>query len=463
MKEKIVIVLDCGATNVRSSAVNEHGEILAQKAFANDTKSDPDYQGGLIWDVADIWQKLINATRDVLNQIDKNRIAAVTVTTFGVDGAPVSKSGELLNPVISWACQRTSPVMENIGKYIPFEELYKLNGVYKFSFNTINKFIWLKENRPHLLEKMDYFLFISSIFLLKLSGNFVTDVTMAGTSMLTDIKTRNFSDRILSTIGIENKFPPVVEPGTVVGKITQTASAETGIPQGIPVVATGHDTQFAIYGSGAGENQPVLSSGTWEIMMVRTSQVKTGSFALENEVTTEFDALPGLYNPGIQWLASGIMEWIKHLLYAKEADQSDIYDVMISDAEKISQSSIKINIDFLNNNGVIKGIGLNSKREEIYMAALTALAEKAKEGLKILENIGNFKAESVILVGGGAKNSLWNQLKANKMGIPVKIIDQKETTIIGAALFALAGSGVFKTPQEARNAMKVTTQVYNPA
>jgi L-fuculokinase len=462
MMEKIVIVLDCGATNVRSSAVNEQGKILAQKSFANSTKPDPNFKGGLIWEVEDIWQKLINATRAVLNQIDKSRIAAVTVTTFGVDGAPVSRSGSLLYPVISWVCQRTVPIMENIGKYIPIEELYELNGLYKFSFNTINKFIWLKENRPHVLDKMDYFLFISSIFLQKLSGEFVTEVTMAGTSMLTDIKTRNFSERILSAIDIENKFPPIVEPGTAVGKITQSASTATGIPQGIPVVATGHDTQFAIFGSGADENQPVLSSGTWEILMVRTSEVKTGSFAFSKEVTTEFDVVQGLYNPGVQWLASGIMEWIKRMFYSKEAEQNDIYDIMISEAEKINQSISKMDIDFLNNNGVIEGLGLSSKREDIYMAALTALSEKAKDGLQILENIGNFKAESVIVVGGGARNRLWNQLKADSMDIPVKVIDQKETTIVGAALFAFAGAGVFKTPQEARSNISIATKVFKP-
>lgn len=460
--EKIVIVLDCGATNVRSSAVNDKGKILAQKSFTNSTKPDPNFKGGLIWDVEDIWQKLINATRDVLNQIDKSRIAAVTVTTFGVDGAPVSRSGSLLYPVISWVCQRTVPIMENIGKYIPIEELYELNGLYKFSFNTINKFIWLKENRPHVLDKMDYFLFISSIFLQKLSGEFITDITMAGTSMLTDIKTRNFSERILSAIDIENKFPPIVEPGTAVGKITKSASTETGIPQGIPVVATGHDTQFAIFGSGADENQPVLSSGTWEILMVRTSEVKTGSFAFNKGVTIEFDVFQGSYNPGVQWLASGILEWIKRMFYSKEAEQNDIYDIMISEAEKINQSISKMDIDFLNNNGVIEGLGLSSKREDIYMAALTALSEKAKDGLQILENIGNFKAESVIVVGGGARNRLWNQLKADSMDIPVKVIDQKETTIVGAALFAFAGADVFKTPQEARSNISIATKVFKP-
>ena len=112
----------------------------------------------------------------------------------------------MLYPVISWACQRTAPIMENIEKYIPLERLYEISGVNTFSFNTINKFIWFKENKAEILDQMDYFVFMPSLLIHKLTGEFVTDTTMAGTSMMTDIRTRNFSEEILDEIGVENKF-----------------------------------------------------------------------------------------------------------------------------------------------------------------------------------------------------------------------------------------------------------------
>ena len=274
MSQKIIIVLDCGATNIRSVAINEKGEILVQKSYPNNTQHDPYFNGGLIWDVDEIWGKLIKATRQVISKINKNEIAGITITTFGVDGAPMKKSGELLYPVISWTCRRTAPIMKNIEKYISLKRLYQISGVNTVSFNTINKFIWFKENKPEILDQMGYFVFMPSLLIHKLTGDFVTDTTMAGTSMMTDIKTRNFSTEILDAIGIENKFPPMVEPGEIVGMVNQTASDETGIPSGTPVIAAGHDTQFAIFGSGAKENEVVLSSGTWEILMARTPTLK---------------------------------------------------------------------------------------------------------------------------------------------------------------------------------------------
>ncbi len=441
MSQKIIIVLDCGATNVRAVAINEKGNILAQESYSNNTQPDPYFNGGLIWDVDEIWGKLVKAAKQVLSLINKNEIIGVTVTSFGVDGAPMKKSGELLYPVISWACQRTAPIMENIEKYISLEKLYEISGVNTFSFNTINKLIWFKENKPEILDQMDHFAFMPSVFIHKLCGEFATDITMAGTSMMTDIKTRGFSEEILDTIGLQNKFPHLVEPGETIGKINRKASVETGIPSGVPVIASGHDTQFAIFGSGAKENEAVLSSGTWEILMVRTANIQTSKELLNQGVTIEFDARPGLYNPGLQWLGSGILEWIRHTFYAAESNQKNIYDLMTKEAEKAETPGLNMGIDFLNENGILSGLSMHTKREEIYRAALEALAQKTRYSLEILEKASGFTAESIIIVGGGSKNKLWNQLREKELGIPVKTIEQKETTVLGAAMIAIRGLG----------------------
>ena len=462
MSNKLVIVLDCGATNVRSVAIDEKGNIVAQKSLPNNTQADPNFVGGLIWDIDEIWEKLITTLSEVLNKIDKQAIVAITITTFGVDGAPMTKSGKMLHPVISWACQRTQPIMDNIERYISLDKLYAISGVNAFSFNTINKLIWLKENKPEVLDLMDYFVFMPSLLIHRLCGEFITDTSMAGTSMLMDIHNRKFSDKIFDSLGIENKFPPLVEPGSLVGKVGQQVATETGLPKNILVVACGHDTQFALFGSGADKNEAVLSSGTWEILMARTPKVKTSQSFLEKGVTIELDAVNGLYNPGLQWLGSGILEWIKKLFYQKEKDFPNIYETMIAEADEASSGKLQFNIDFLNEDGAISGLGINAKREEIYRAALEALAQKTKESLAVLEEMGGFKPESLVVVGGGSKNRLWNQLRADHLDIPIKLIDKKETTVLGAAMFAFAGVGLFESPEKARQNIDYQWELVNP-
>ncbi len=462
MQSKLVIVLDCGATNVRSVAVDEKGKIIAQKSLPNNTQVDPSYSGGLIWDVEEIWEKLKTTTKAILAKIDKRTIVAVTVTTFGVDGATMSKTGEMLYPVISWACQRTQPVLDNMDKYISLDKLYSIAGVNVFSFNTINKLIWFKENKPDVLEQMEHFVFMPSLLIHKLCCEFVNDTTIAGTSMLCDIHNRKFSKEIFQTIGIDEKFPPMVEPGTIIGKIHESASKETGLQKNIPVVVCGHDTQFALFGSGVGENESVLRSGTWEILMARTPKEQTSKAFLEQGVTIEMDAVNGLFNPGIQWLGSGILEWIKKMFYHSEMDLPNIYETMIAEAEKASKGKLDFGIDFLNENGVIAGLRINAKREDIYRAALEALARKTKDSLEVLEKLGDFTAKSLVVVGGGSKNQLWNQLRANCLNIPVKLINHTETTVLGAAMFAFAGLGINNSPNEARQNVDYQWEYINP-
>ncbi|MCX6333880.1 MAG: L-fuculokinase [Bacteroidia bacterium] len=469
MTEKnIVIVFDCGATNVRVIAIDSQGKILASESSSNSTKPDPFNPSWRIWDAGDIWRQMCLSSKKIIPKIEPGKIAGVTVTTFGVDGTLFDSSGKMLYPVISWQCERTAPIMANIGKYIPLADLYGECGVLPFTFNTINKLIWFAENKPDLIEKSHRFLFMPSIFSFFLTGEMINDTTMAGTSMATGLSSRKMSDNILKKIGFPPaKFGEITEAGTIMGKVTSKAAAETGIPEGTPVVATGHDTQFAIFGSGAEKNQPVLSSGTWEILMVRSGGHKSGKEQLDMSITTELDSKPGLYNIGNQWIASGIIEWTRKNLYSDIKD--DVYEAMISGAEKVAPGSNGVQVvpKFYEElkgkpGGQILGLTMETTRDEIYRAMLEALSERLVEGKTALENAGGFRAESILCVGGGSKNRLWNKLRAEYTGVPIKVIDQKETTVLGASLFVQSACGNAASPEEARKAINYNFEIFNP-
>jgi L-fuculokinase len=464
----IAIVFDCGATNVRVVAIDSKGDILASESYANNTNPDPFYPSYRIWDAYEIWNKMCMACRKVILQIDKNLIAGVTVTTFGVDGTLFDTNGTMLYPVISWQCERTNPVMAEIDKYLPLNEIYAEAGVLPFNFNTINKLIWLVEHKPDLVEKSEIFLFMSSIFSFFLTGEMVNDITMAGTSMVTSLSSRGFSKKIIESIGFPaEKLGKTVEPGTITGKVTSGASEETGLPSGIPVVATGHDTQFAVFGSGAAVNEPVLSSGTWEILMTRSLAYKSGKEQLDMSITTELDAKPGLFNIGNQWIASGILEWARKVLYPDIMD--NVYEFMIKGASAVPPGSngVKIIPKFYEElkgepGGKILGLTMDSTRDEIYRAMLEALSLRLKEGKDALEKAGGFKTDTILCVGGGSKNRLWNQLRANYSGIPIKVTDRKETTVLGASLFIQSACGNASSPEEARSVIDYKTETYEP-
>lgn len=465
----IAIVFDCGATNVRVIAINSNGDILASESYPNNTQADPWYPSYRIWDTAEIWGKLCMASKKVILQIDKNHIAGATVTTFGVDGTLFDRNGSMLYPVISWQCERTNPVMSGIDKYIPLRDLYAESGVLPFNFNTINKLIWLNENKPGLVERSEIFLFMPSIFSYLLTGEMVNDMTMAGTSMVTSLSSRGYSKYIIDRIGFPvEKLGIPVEPGTITGKVHSKASAETGLPLDTPVVATGHDTQFAVFGSGAKVNEPVLSSGTWEILMARSAGFKTGKEQLEMAITTELDVQPGLFNIGNQWIASGMLEWARKVLYSDIRE--NVYEVMINGASAVPPgcNGVRIVPKFYEEmkgepGGKILGLTMDSTRDEIYRAMLEALSQRLKEGKEALEKAGGFSTDSILCVGGGSKNRLWNQLRADYSGVPVKVTNRKETTVLGASLFVQSACGNASSPEEARSAINYRTEIFEPS
>jgi L-fuculokinase len=471
MKQKdIAIIFDCGATNVRVIAIDTSGQILAAESCANETDSDPNFQGGRIWEIEKMWEKLSLASRKVTSSIDLNRIAGVTVTTFGVDGTFVDREGNLLYPVISWQCQRTQSVMDQIHKYIPLSDLYRISGVYPYAFNTINKLVWFKENHPEIIDNAHRFLFITSIFIHKLTGELKNDSTMAGTSMMLDLSTRKFSEEIHEKLGIATQiWGPIAEPGELAGKTHAAAAEKTGIPEGTSVFFAGHDTQFAIFGSGARLNQPVLSSGTWEILMARTNHFNASEIELHKNLTTEADAQLGFYNIGQNWLGSGVIEWFSQNFY-RELKGDKLYETMIEEARNIAPGSHGLRIDpaFYKTTekseaGIISGLTLNTTRAQLFRALLESLAFRLREGLEALQTAGNFEADQIICVGGGSKNWLWNQLRADVCNIKIQSIDQKETTVLGAALFVFAGSGLFPSVDEARNNLKYIRETIHPS
>ena len=201
--------------------------------------------------------------------------------------------------------------------------------------------------------------------------------------------------------------------------------------------------------------------------MVRSESFRTGKKQLKMGITTELDSRLGLYNIGNQWIASGILEWARRNLFSDMKD--DVYEAMISRAEKVPYgcNGVKIVPKFYEElkgkpGGQILGLTMESTRDEIYRAMLEALSERLTEGKKALEIAGGFKTESILCVGGGSKNRLWNQLRADYTGVPLKIIDQKETTVLGASLFVQADCGNASSPEEARSAVKYETEIIEP-
>jgi L-fuculokinase len=112
--------------------------------------------------------------------------------------------------------------------------------------------------------------------------------------------------------------------------------------------------------------------------------------------------------------------------------------------------------------GSFTGFTHETSRAHFYRAGLEALSCYLAYGLDMLQRVGNYTAREIICVGGGSKNKLWNQIRADVLGIPVKAIDMKETTALGAALVAFTGIGIYKSIEEAFTSFERGYEIYEP-
>jgi L-fuculokinase len=468
------IIIDCGAGSVRAVAVDESGQVAGICSEPNGAVVDSwvtgqlgDWgDGGLVWDAEGIFSKAIRVVRKLISGLSDFEPVAITVTSFGVDGTFVDSEGALLYPVISWQCSRSADVASRIAEFMDPGELRRINGLHPFHFNTLFKLLWFREHHPQIIEKAHAFLFMPSILIHRLCGAMVTDMTLAGTSMLTSLEERAFSENILGMAGLDARlFPSPVEAGTVAGLLGDWVAGEMGLPAGIPVVVAGHDTQFALFASALSPDQPILSSGTWEILSVRTSSLTKGK---ESELSIEFDAMPGLYNPLTMWVASGVVEWVARTFYPTLQDNPEKYSILINEASAIPAGCDGLSFipDILDGGssrkGEFKGITQSMRPAHFVRATFEALAYKLASGVNTLENACGFKAASLVISGGGSKNRLWNQIRADVLGIPLLVSERCEATSLGAAMFAMAAAGVFSSADEALKSWKLPYTTVEP-
>ena len=454
MSQPCFIVLDCGATNARAIAVDRHGHIIARASQANPSQPDSVHATWHQWSVDDILKRFIHCCQQVVAELTDFHVVGLTVTTFGVDGAWVDEQGKLISPLISWKCPRTQSSAEQVWQQMSPARLQQLSGVGQFTFNTLFKLAWLGEHRPDDAQRAHAWLFISSLFNQRLTGEFTTDLTMAGTSQLLDISQQDFSPQILAMLGIpREKFPRFVAPGEVIGGLLPDMAQALHLPAGIPVISTGHDTQFALFGAGAGINEPVLSSGTWEILMVRSAQTDTHLLSTCPASTCELDSQLGYFNPGMQYLASGVLEWIKGLFWQENTSWEEI--IQAAAAIPAGAEGVTMQCQLLAQPPISgwQGVTLNTRPAHFYRAALEALTETLAGNLATLEKIAGFSAQELLLVGGGSRNALWNQMKADRLQLPLRVSAEPETTVLGASLYGWWGVGEYDSADAARDAV----------
>jgi L-fuculokinase len=155
-------------------------------------------------------------------------------------------------------------------------------------------------------------------------------------------------------------------------------------------------------------------------------------------------------------MGSGVLEWVREQFYPNISERADAYACMIGEAGELPAGAggVMMVPSFkpdtgptrkYNTAGTLVGISLGTTRAHIYRAAVEGLCFQLRSALAILSEATGFEPSAVRVVGGGSKNTLWNQLRADVCGLPVVITERKEAAVVGAAISAWVGAGRFRS------------------
>jgi sugar (pentulose or hexulose) kinase len=453
-----LIGIDIGATSIKAGAFDERGEPLVLASRSNGPVPQDGVPGWFVWDTDRLWANVASAVREVVTSLPSgSRPLAVAVTGFGADGAPFAPDGRQRYPVISWHDARAQEDQRAIVEQIGERRLYELTGYHAYPINTLCRWRWLARNEPDALVDATW-LMVPDIVAFRLCGEQRTDPTSASTTMAFGLAAAAWSTELLGELSIPFGLPAEVTlPGAQLGEVTSAAAAETGLPEGLPVVAAGHDAEIVALAAGSLPDGTALDvSGTWEIVMIRHERFQPDDAFFDNGIDWEVDATPGRYLCLALMPSGSVVNWLRELAYAPGVEWSALAD----DARSvpIGANGISVVPAFVRGmgpygrtaaSGSLAGLQTTTTRAEISRAVFEALCLQLRSQLRLLERLHLRPLERLRVCGGAQRNSFWLQLKADTTGCVAEAVQHEELTLLGAALLAGVGSGVYGSVDDA--------------
>lgn len=226
--------------------------------------------GHFYWDIYELYRHIIEGLRIAARK--GVEITSIGIDTWGVDFVCVGKDGGFLRQPYSYRDPHTVGAPEAFFTRIPRSHVYGWTGIQVMNFNSLFQLDTLRRNHDSALAAADKLLFMPDALSYMLTGQMVTEYTIASTAQLVNANTCRLEDALLQEIGLtQAHFGRFVYPGEKIGGLTEEVQRITGLGA-VPVIAVaGHDTASAVAAVPAMDrNFAYLSSGTWSLMGVET-------------------------------------------------------------------------------------------------------------------------------------------------------------------------------------------------
>lgn len=465
---KYLLAHDLGTSGNKVTLFSTEGKLIGSEVYSYETQWFND-----VWaeQDADVWYKAVcKTTQSILQKIDPSDVVGVSFSGQMMGCLCVDEKGQPLRNSIIWADMRSVEEEKYIKELFNEEAFYKITGHKPSASYSLAKLLWIKNNEPDIYAKTYKVLNAKDYIIHKLTGKFVTDYSDASGTNLLDINTLKWSQSIADTVGIDvAKMPQIHQSTDVIGGVSASASVETGLTVGTPIVCGGGDGSMSALGAKCvadGDVFCTLGTSAWNATTsdkpVYDPQMRTFNWV---------HVVPDKYIPcGTMQTAGASLSWVVKQLARLEDQKAEltntnVYEILnnlVSNVEAgsngvyfmpylLGERSPRWNV---NARAGFIGMKMETTKEEMLRSVFEGIAFNLEIILDIVTNKKDIR--EVVMTGGGAKSSIWCQIFADIYNTAIVVPNYiEEATSVGAAIAAGIGIGIYDSFEKINDFIKI--------
>ncbi len=477
--EKYFLSIDNGTQSVRAMVFDGYGQLIAKskveiEPYFSDQKGWAEQYADYFWDslcqaCQGLWPKL---------PIPKESIVAVSVTTQRATVVPMGKDNQPLRPAISWLDQRQVETKPKLGRLeSALMSLIRAKPLVDL-MHAQAEANWIEQNEPDIWEQVHKFLLLSGYHNYKLTGQYNDAIASTVGFVPFEYKTQQWADEKdwkWRVMPIRPEMLPKVSPaGSLLGEITAAAADATGIPEGLPLIASGSDKACEVLGTGCIDNE----TGSLSYGSLATLNVTSDKYL---EAIPFYPAYPGVIPNtfNIEMMVQRgywMVNWFKkefglqeEQLAAKHDQQpEELFDELLAKVPAGSEGLMlqpywsPSNGDGPETRGAIIGFNEDHTRAHLYRAMIEGLTYALRESKELLEKRSRKSISGLVVSGGGSQSDEVMQITADIFGMTVFRPHTFETSSLGAAIASAVGIGLYPDFASAVNKMTHKGDRFDP-
>jgi len=442
-----LVAVDLGAESGRLALCSWDGSRGTLREIHRFPNRPHQQDGHLVWDLEYIWKEILTGLR-IAAAATSGGIDSVAVDGWGVDYVCLDRDGNRIGHAYCYRDPRNILAMERAFTILPRKRIYEITGIQFMPLNTLYQILAHKSEFPAEWDRTAIWLNLHEYFQYRLSAVATDEYTNASTTQMLDVFARTWSRELATAFDLDlEKFPPIAQPGTVLGNLRPEIAREVGLNNTQIIAPACHDTACAVAGIPFPHDRlAFISSGTWSLVGTVLNNPVVSAQALEHNFTNEGGVgktIRFLRNVIGMWLLQECLrEWNAQGLSLTAAQLAqDCTGIPpegpyfpIEEKEFLAPGNMVARI-----NAALERQGFAPETQPVGVAAaiFRSLARSYAEVIKDLCQTTGKTFDRVCIVGGGVRNQTLNTLTGQLTGLEV-VKGSSESSAIGNVALQIA-------------------------